>query len=93
MANYIGNFETASAGHLWPFFGGDSYKLYNNFIKKKHDERNWLSKFLKCDTHVPYLFLKNNQCINPINQSNPIILIPTENRMIPKFIVFQIHTL
>ena len=76
MANYIGNFETASAGHLWPFFGGDSYKLYNNFIKKKHDERNWLSKFLKCDTHVPYLFLKNNQCINPINQSNPIILIP-----------------
>ena len=57
-------------------FWGDSYKLYNDFIKKKHDERNWLSKFLKCDTHVPYLFLKNNQCINRINQSNPIILIP-----------------
>ena len=66
MANYIGNFETASAGHLWPFFGGDSYKLYNNFIKKKHDERNWLSKFLKCDTHVPYLFLKKQ----PMHQSN-----------------------
>ena len=57
-------------------FWDDSYKLYNDFIKKEYDERNWLSKFLKCDPHVPYLFLKNNQCINPINQSNPIILIP-----------------